>query len=273
MLRYSWRQIAFLLISLSATEGLRGQDLASARSGIGAAPESSQVSGQARALSPFVATFSSAVIPGAGQAMLGSRRAIVYAAAEVAGLVAYSIQERDGNRQRDQYRDLSRSVARAQFTPDGPTGDWDYYERMEKFAASGAFDAVPGGGIDPQTDLTTYNGSMWLLARQTYWRDPNSPPAPSSAEYQSALAFYTKRAVPNEMRWSWLGSAQGYQQYKHAIAGSNSAFKRAEQTVGLVVANHILSAVDTFVSVRLRARQSGDGRVAVTAAIPIGSSR
>jgi hypothetical protein len=188
-------------------------------------------------------------------------------------LVAYSIQERDGNRQRDQYRDLSRSVARAQFTPDGPTGDWDYYERMEKFAASGAFDAVPGGGIDPQTDLTTYNGSMWLLARQTYWRDPNSPPAPSSAEYQSALAFYTKRAVPNEMRWSWLGSAQGYQQYKHAIAGSNSAFKRAEQTVGLVVANHILSAVDTFVSVRLRARQSGDGRVAVTAAIPIGSSR
>ena len=49
--------------------------------------------------------------------------------------------------------------------------------------------------------------------------------------------------------------------------------KRAEQTVGLVVANHILSAVDAFVTARLRARQSADGRVAVTAAIPIGSSR
>ena len=253
--------IIAILLSVAAPDGLKCQALASARNGVAHSP------------SVLVATLSSAVIPGAGQAMLGSRRAIAYAAAEVVGLIAYSIQEHDGNRQRDQYRDLSRSVARAQFTPDGPAGDWDYYERMEKFAASGAFDAVPGGSVDPETDATTYNGSMWLLARQTFWRDPNSPPATSSAEYQSALAFYNKRAVPNEMRWSWLGSPQGYQQYKHAIAGSNSAFKRAEQTVGLVVANHILSAVDAFVTVRLRARQSADGRVAVTAAIPIGASR
>jgi hypothetical protein len=273
MMSHRWPPLAFLLMSLGATEGLRCQALTSARIGIGPASQGTQVAGEVRARSLLLVTASSALIPGAGQAMLGSRRAIVYAAAEVAGLVAYSIRERDGNRQRDQYRDLSRSVARAQFTPDGPAGDWDYYERMEKFAASGAFDVVPGGVVDPETDVTTYNGSMWLLARQTYWRDPNSPPPPSSAEYQSALAFYDKRAVPNEMRWSWFGSAQGYQQYKHAIAGSNSAFKRAEQTIGLVVANHILSAVDAFVSVRLRARQGSDGRVAVTASIPIGSSR
>ena len=261
-----------LFVSLVATEALSAQDVELARNGIAPVAETSKVSAHAKP-SLFLATAASAVIPGAGQAMLGSRRAIAYAAAEVAGLVVYSIQQRDGNRQRDQYRELSRTVARAQFTPNGPTGDWDYYERMEKFAASGAFDAVPGGSIDPETDATTYNGSMWLLARQTFWRDPNSAPAVGSAEYQSAIAFYMKRAVPAEMRWSWIGSAGGYQQYKHAIAGSNNAFKRAEQTLGLVIANHMLSAVDAFVTVRLRARQSAGGRIAVTAAIPIGGSR
>jgi hypothetical protein len=193
--------------------------------------------------------------------------------AEVAGLVAYSVENRDGERQRNRYRDLSRTVARAQFIPDGPAGNWDYYERMEKYPASGVYDAVPGGSVDPEPDQTTYNGSIWLLARQTYWRDPRAPPSPNSAEYQSALTFYAKRAIPPEMRWSWLASPSGFQEYKHAIAGSNNAFKRAEQTAGLVIANHILSVVDAFVSVRLRARQSADGRTSVTAGIPIGFSR
>ena len=218
----------------------------------------------------FIATLASTVIPGAGQAMLGSRRAFAYAAAEVVGLVAYSLQHGEGVRQRDSYRDLSRTVARSQFDPSGPTGNWDYYERMEKFTASGAFDAVPGGAIDPEPDVATYNGSVWLLARQTYWHDPGQPPPINSPEYASAIAFYSKRAVPTDMQWSWAGSPEGLQQYKRAIARSNSSFKRAEQTVGLVIANHILSAVDAFVSVKLRARATADGRAALTAGIPIG---
>jgi len=221
----------------------------------------------------LLATVASAVVPGAGQALFGSRRGIAYAAAEAVGWVAYSMQERDGDTQRNRYRELSRSVARAQFAPDGPRGDWDYYERMEKFAASGAFDAVEGGIVDPEPDPTTYNGSIWLLARQTYWREPSGSPAPSSSEYQSALAFYTRRAIPADMRWSWLGTADGFQQYKRAIGASNSAYRRAEQTMGLVIANHILSAVDAFVSVRLRMHQSAGGRTFLTVAAPIGASR
>lgn len=250
-----------------------GQSVAAARSGVSSQDDSSQSESTARPRSVLLTTVASAVVPGAGQALLGSRRAIAYGVAEVAGLVVYSMEQRDGSRQRDRYRELSRSVARAQFISNGPAGNWDYYERMEKYAASGAFDAVPGGSIDPETDQSTYNGSMWLLARQTYWRDPGASPSPASPEYQSALAFYLKRAIPPEMRWSWLASPEGFQQYKRAIAGSNSAFKRAEQTAGLVIANHILSAVDAFVSVRLRARQSADGRISVTAGIPIGFSR
>jgi hypothetical protein len=262
-----------VLAALLAQSVANGQSLAAARGGISSSGDSSRSTSSERPRSVLLTTVASAVIPGAGQALLGSRRAIAYGVAEVAGLVVYSVEQRDGTRQRKLYRELSRSVARAQFVPSGPAGNWDYYERMEKYAASGAFDAVPGGNVDPEPDQTTYNGSIWLLARQTYWRDPGSPPSPASAEYQSALSFYSKRAIQPEMRWSWLASPEGFQQYKHAISGSNSAFKRAEQTAGLVIANHILSAVDAFVSVRLTARQSADGRMSVTAGIPIGFSR
>jgi len=217
-------------------------------------------------------TLASAILPGAGQTLLRSRRAIIYSGAEVVGLITYSSQQRKGNRERDHYRELARTVARSPFNPNGPIGDWDYYERMEKFAASGAFDAIPGGTLDPETDESTYNGSMWLLARQTYWRDPNDPPPTTSAEYQSAISFYRNRAVSDDMRWSWLGTGDGLQQYRQAIAQSNSAFKRAEQTIGLVIANHFLSAVDAFVSVKVRARKETDGRLTLTAALPLGNS-
>jgi hypothetical protein len=73
------------------------------------------------------------------------------------------------------------------------------------------------------------------------------------------------------MRWSWTASPGGYQQYRRSIAASNGAFKRAGQTVGLVIANHILSVVDAYISVRLR-RDSG-GRTSVAAGIPFGGSR
>jgi hypothetical protein len=212
------------------------------------------------------------LIPGAGQILLGKKRAILYAAAEVIGVVVYASQRGTGDQQRTLYRDLARTIARARFYPDGPVGDWDYYERMEKYASSGAFDVIPGGTVDPETDAMTYNGSIWLLARQTYWRDPEVPPAVTSIEFQNAMSFYAKRAVPEEMRWSWIGSDAGLQRYQRAIASSNSGFRRAEQTLGLVIANHFLSAVDAFVSVKLRARQESNGRLLLTAGIPIGTA-
>lgn len=225
-----------------------------------------------RGPSLVTATLASAIIPGAGQAILGSRRAIIYSAAEVVGLVAYASEQRKGDRERDRYLELARGVARSRFNPNGPVGNWDYHERMEKFVASGAFDVVPGGPLEPEVDETTYNGSVWLLARQTYWRDPKNPPAPTSAEYEAALSFYKNRAISDDMRWSWLGTGDGLQRYQRAIARSNSAFKRAEQTLGLVIANHFFSAVDAFVSVKMRARNEADGRVSLTATLPLGNS-
>jgi len=214
--------------------------------------------------SPTLVTVASAILPGLGQAMMHQRRSLAYFLLEGAGIGFYIRENRDGVRQRDKYRQISQTVARAPFSPTGPRGDWDYYERMEKYAASGVFDAVAGGQIDPEADPETYNGSVWLLARQTYWRDPNTPPPSTAEEYQAAIKFYTDRAVTPEFRWSWLGAPEAFQKYRSAIAGSNSSFKSAEKTVSLILANHFLSAVDAYVSVQARVRRSADGSVWLT---------
>jgi len=250
------RNCALLVVALTGgaaiiTPSASAQSLQATHWGIQAGTERRESVADRRGPSVLAATFASAVIPGAGQALLKSRRAFCYAAAEAYGWIRYSKHHRDGNKFRARYRELSRSVARAAFDPGGPDGDWDYYERMEKFAASGAYDVVPGGDVDPEPNPSTYNGSIWLLARQTYWRDPDVSPAPASAEFQAALAFYTGRAVPTALEWSWVGAAEGFQQYRHSIAASNSAFRRAEQTAGLIIANHLLSAVDAYVTVRM----------------------
>ena len=219
--------------------------------------------------SPAVVTVASAILPGAGQAIMHQKRSVLYLALEAAGVGFYISQNRDGSRQRDVYREISRSVARAQFSPNGPQGNWDYYERMEKFVASGVFDAIEGGDVNPETDATTYNGSVWQLARQTYWRDPDVVPAVTSEEYQSAIKFYGARAVRSEFRWSWLGAPEPFQKYRAAIASSNSAFRNAEQTASLILANHFLSAIDAYVSIHARVTKHSDGSTRVTAAVPL----
>jgi hypothetical protein len=220
--------------------------------------------------SPFRVTVASAILPGSGQLMLRQRRAAAYLALEAAALAYYISQTSDGRRQRDRYRRISREVARATFNPDGPRGDWDYYERMERFVSSGDFDAVPGGMIDPESNEETYNGSVWLLARQTFWRDPLTPPDPASSEYNAALRFYEDRAYPADMRWTWAGEAEAYQQFRSAIKGSNSAFRSAGHTASVMLANHFLSAIDAYVSAQVRLRKNPDGSVSAVASIPLG---
>lgn len=222
-----------------------------------------------RSVDPLTVTLASAVVPGAGQLLLRQKRAAAYLALEAGGLAFYFSQTRDGRRQRDRYRELSREVARAQFNPNGPRGDWDYYERMGQFVASGEFDRIPGGPVDPEVNEESYNGAVWLLARQTYWRNPDVPPDPASPEFAAAMNFYQERAVAPGMRWSWIGQPQALQQFRSAIEGSNSAFRSASATASIVLANHFLSAVDAYVSVQIRLRRNTDESLSVTASVPI----
>ncbi|HEX6576458.1 MAG TPA: hypothetical protein VF042_15935 [Gemmatimonadaceae bacterium] len=212
---------------------------------------------------PVLVTAASAIVPGAGQAIMRQKRSAIYLALEAAGLGYYFARHNRGVRDRDTYRGLSRTVARAEFSPNGPSGNWDYFERMEKYVESGVYDVVNGGDVDPESNEETFNGAMWLLARQTFWRDPAVPPGRESTEYRSAIEFYVSRAVKPEYRWSWSGNPEAFQRFRAAIASSNSAFRDADQIISLVLANHFLSAVDAYTSVRLRLRKAGNGSTAL----------
>jgi hypothetical protein len=220
------------------------------------------------------AVLGSAALPGSGQALLGQDRVIAYLAIEAYSWARYTADRREGRRARTAYRNLASEVARRPFSDTRPVGDFDYYERMEKFVESGAYDAIPGGRLDPEPDTSTANGALWLLARQTYWADPWSPPPTDSPEYRRAEAFYRERAIPPEYRWSWANARLEYAEYRRTIRRSNNAFRNSLQDLGLVIANHALSTVDAFITVRLRrSAVAGTETYGLSASIPVGGGR
>jgi hypothetical protein len=220
------------------------------------------------------AILASAAIPGSGQAVLKQDRFVAYLAAEAYAWARYLADAREGRRARGAYRRLASEVARRPFSADRPVGDFEYYERMEKYLESGAFDATPGGELDPEPDTATANGAIWLLARQTYWTDPDAAPPRGSNEYTFAETFYKERAVAPEYRWSWLDAQLEYAEFRRTIRRSNNAYRTSLQDLGLVIANHALSTVDAFITVRLR-RQSDvtTQRFELIGSIPIPGSR
>jgi hypothetical protein len=205
------------------------------------------------------APLASAVLPGTGQALLQQQRFLPYLALEGYAILQLLADSREAQRQRSAYRDLAKTVARAPLSPVTPVGDWEYYERMEHYVESGAYDAQPGGVLDPEPDTVTYNGSVWLLARQTYWTDPAAPPPVGSVAYESAVVFYTQRAVSPAYRWSWLNAPLEQDVFRRTIARSNDAYRRAAQDLAVIIANHVLSTVDAYVTVRLRSRRESAG--------------
>jgi hypothetical protein len=227
---------------------------------------------------PWWAPALSAAVPGAGQFALGQQRSVGYLVAEGYLLLQQVRARRDANRERDAYRTLAFEVARSPFGGARPRGSWSYYESMEQYLESGAFDRIPGGALDPETDETTYNGARWLLARETYWLNPAVPPAMGSPEYQRALSFYQSKAVPDAYRWSWRDARLQQDVYAQTIASANRGVQRAVNYAGLVGANHLVSLIDAYVSVRIR-RYGGAGVAGVsvesvhTAVEPVGDPR
>lgn len=212
----------------------------------------------------------SAIVPGGGQALLRQDRVIAYLAVEAYAWARYVADAREGRRARASYRNLASEVARRPFASVRPVGSFDYYERMEKFLDSGAFDAVEGGDLDPEPDTTTANGAIWLLARETYWSDPAAPPPRDSPEYGRAETFYRERAVGPEYRWSWSNARLEYAEFRRTIRRSNNAYRTSLQDLGLVIANHALSTVDAFITVRLRRNVvSGLQRYELSGSIPL----
>jgi len=207
----------------------------------------------------WVRPAASLVLPGTGQLLGGAERGALYLVAEVLFFARFLSLQHDGTRDADQYRELAFSVARGAFSPTVRDTAFEYFEAMAKFIESGPFDLDPGPDLVPPWDERTFNGRIWLLARQTYFANPDSIPAPNSVEYLQALDFYRRRAVGSQFRWSWRGAALEQDLYRQTIRSSDRAFRRARDQLGLLLANHLLSAIDALITTRRRglSRPSG----------------
>jgi len=195
----------------------------------------------------------SLLVPGTGQLVTRRDRGVVYLAVELLVLSRFIQYSREGRREAGRFRSLAFEVARRTFSPDRRDTVFEYYETMERFAQSGAFDRDTGAAFVPESDPATYNGSVWLLARRTFWADPSAPPDPASPEFHRALGFYQARAVGPDFVWSWHDHSLEHQVFRETIHSSDNAFRRAQNQLGLLLANHVASAVDALVSSRLAA--------------------
>lgn len=221
--------------------------------------------------SDWWAPVASAVLPGAGQARLGQDRFVGYMAVEGYLWIRYLADRRAGTDARNAYRDMALRVSRAGFPGPKPQGNFEYYERMEHWIASGVYDGDPGAGFAPETDTTTFNGKMWSIARTTYWSDPRTPPPVGSPAYEAALRFYRQNAVTPEFQWSWRSAPLHQDVYRRSVRASNDGFRHAVQDIGAVIANHVLSTVDAYISLRLRLGEStdtGTSSVGIGATLP-----
>lgn len=189
----------------------------------------------------------SLALPGWGQLRKGQRRGWAYLAVEAVGWIVFAERTMAGGDLRDDYRELAWTAARFQ-SGARRDGDFAYYEFMSKWARSGAFDAhtdLPG--IQPETDPSSFNGSIWALARDIYI-PPGTSPSEADPRYQQALAYYLSRAYPTGFLWDWSQAPGAQSDFVALIHESDSRFRQATTALGAIIANHLISAADAYLS-------------------------
>jgi len=204
---------------------------------------------QSQASAPRIgtATLLSAVLPGAGQHVLGQKRKWIYLTLEALAWVGYTDRRSTGGAVKDEYRDFAWTEARVQAS-ERVDGDFAYYETMTKWVRSGLFDTDPATpGVQPEVDPGTYNASIWSLASQLFLGAAGTPDA---ASLQRALSYYGERAYGSEFLWDWTSSEDGQDVYADLITESDDAYRQATNILGIIIANHVVSAIDAFVSAR-----------------------
>ena len=146
-------------------------------------------------------------------------------------------------------------------------GDFVYYETLSKWQRSGAFDAEPElPGVSPELDPQTFNGSVWALAIEIFSLDSADPL--SSPGYAAAIAYYEEMAYGPDFLWDWGSSPAAQGRFTDLITESDSRFRGARQALGLWLANHLVSALDGFVTARVQA--VGESRLLIEGRVPVG---
>ncbi len=192
----------------------------------------------------------SLVVPGLSQYRLGTRRWIAYAGLEAVSALLYFRFRADARRSRAAYRDFAWERARLGMSP-GPRrdGDFFYYEVLSKWDASGAWDSDSSlQGLQPETDPSTYNGSVWALAVEIFSLDPSVPER--SPGYVRALDYYRTRGYGAPFLWAWMGKG-ARTRYGELISESDHRSRSIRRALWVLVANHMVSAIDGLIMVRL----------------------
>lgn len=202
--------------------------------------------------STLAPTLLSLALPGAGQHVLRQDRKWLYLALEVAGWAFWAQRRASARDYRDRYRDFAWERGRIQ-SGQRLDGDFEYYETLTKWSRSGSFDLDPGSaGVQPELDPSTYNGSIWSLATGLYL-PPGPPPPETDPAYESALAYYQERAYGADQLWDWTAAPGDRQELARLIGASDDRFGQATTILGAVIANHLFSAADAYLSARGRA--------------------
>jgi hypothetical protein len=189
---------------------------------------------------------------------------MLYLAVEAFTVGGYIRQSAVARSEGDLFRDLAFEVARRVFGPTVRDTAFEYFETMAHYVESGVYDLDPGPALAPETDPATYNGAQWLLARRTFWTDPDVPPDPASPEYIRAIQFYQARAVGPDFQWSWRDAPLEQATFRQAIERSDDAYRGARNFLGVLLANHVVSVADALVSSRLTRMVGRPTRVSTT---------
>lgn len=210
-----------------ATIGARAQT-----ESVGAAlPESdSAYLPSAERLSPGRAFLSSAIVPGTGQLYGGSSRGYAYLAGEALLAVGYVLSRSDAKDIEQEYID----EIRAGVTFDG-VGSFDSWNQ-EDFEHATDYD----NWLNTYTDD---NGQPLDRVGKFYWKDivdfrTQDPRDPAQGDIPDSPSRLVSKALRTE---------------------SNDAFKRTRGILGVIIFNHLVSAIDARISARSHNTKLDDG--------------
>ena len=88
-----------------------------------------------------------------------------------------------------------------------------------------------------------------------------------SLTHEAALQQYLQEAVRPEFEWSWKSAQFQYDIFKQTTNKRNDAYRAGFTDLMIIGANHILSMIDAFSTIRLRAGTSANGDAAIGARV------
>jgi hypothetical protein len=198
-------------------------------------------------VAPGIAMLASAALPGAGQFLLDRDRWVPYLALELWAWLSFVNRRGDAHALASDYRDLAWTAARRVSVGNRIDPSFPYYESMSHFEASGLLDTDPRiAGVQPEVDTRTYNGDQWALARSLYFPGGIDYPA-GSPEYERALQYYLDHGIGPAFTWAWGDRVLEQQTFRELIRRSDEAYRTTTQLLGLILVNHMVSAIDALV--------------------------